>query len=255
MPRDGSGTYSAPSSSFNPAVADTEISETDWNTLLDDLETALTGSISKDGQTTTTAEVPFAAGIKVNNTGLKVLDTNASHTLALVPGSNLTGNKTLTLTTGDADRTLDMSAGSLTAGGGQYAFPATQNSSSDANTLDDYEEGTWTPSDASGAALSLSSVYGAYTKIGNRLFVDLELTYPTTADGSTALLGGLPYTVANVAQPGRGPLRVDTITNPTFLQAVANTTQIRPMQYSGNYTNANLTGRTMQGSCALQTAA
>jgi hypothetical protein len=46
----------------------------------------------------------------LNNTGLKVLDTNASHTLGLVPGSDLTANRTLTITTGDADRTVTLSA-------------------------------------------------------------------------------------------------------------------------------------------------
>lgn len=45
-----------------------------------------------------------------NNTGFKILDTNASHALGVVPGSNLTDNRTLTLTTGDADRTVTLSA-------------------------------------------------------------------------------------------------------------------------------------------------
>lgn len=43
------------------------------------------------------------------NTGLRVLDTNASHVLSLVPGSNITANRALTLTTGDSDRTLTIS--------------------------------------------------------------------------------------------------------------------------------------------------
>jgi hypothetical protein len=44
-----------------------------------------------------------------SNTGLKIEDTDASHTLTLAPGSNLTANRTLTLTTGDAARTLTLS--------------------------------------------------------------------------------------------------------------------------------------------------
>lgn len=39
-----SGTYTAPTNSFNPAVEGTEIDEGDWNTLLDDLEAAITES-------------------------------------------------------------------------------------------------------------------------------------------------------------------------------------------------------------------
>ena len=52
--------------------------------------------------------------VYLNNTGLKIKDTNASHGLTVAPGTNLTADRTLTVTTGDADRTLDISAGSVT---------------------------------------------------------------------------------------------------------------------------------------------
>ena len=53
----------------------------------------------------------------LNNTGLKVKDTNASHGLSIVPGSDLTADHTLTLTTGDADRTLTLSGNATLSGG------------------------------------------------------------------------------------------------------------------------------------------
>lgn len=52
--------------------------------------------------------------VLLSNTGLTVYDTDASHKLSIVPGSNLTANRTFTVTTGDADRTLSMS-GDITA--------------------------------------------------------------------------------------------------------------------------------------------
>lgn len=52
--------------------------------------------------------------LTVANTGLHILDTNASHDLIIAPGSDLTADRTLTVTTGDADRTLDISAASVT---------------------------------------------------------------------------------------------------------------------------------------------
>lgn len=52
--------------------------------------------------------------VYLNNTGLKVKDTNASHGLTIAPGSDLSADRTLTITTGDAARTLDISAGSVT---------------------------------------------------------------------------------------------------------------------------------------------
>jgi hypothetical protein len=51
--------------------------------------------------------------IYLNNTGLKIKDTNASHGLIIAPGSDITADRTLTLTTGDANRTLTLS-GNLT---------------------------------------------------------------------------------------------------------------------------------------------
>lgn len=49
------------------------------------------------------------ASMLLNNTGLHVLDTNASHYLTIKPGSNITANRILTLTTGDAARTITLS--------------------------------------------------------------------------------------------------------------------------------------------------
>lgn len=60
--------------------------------------------------------------------------------------------------------------------------------------LANYAEGTWTPSDASGASLSLSSVAGIYTRIGRTVIAHGSVTYPSTADGSSAKIGSLPFT-------------------------------------------------------------
>jgi hypothetical protein len=88
--------------------------------------------------------------------------------------------------------------------GSGITFPATQSASTDANTLDDYEEGTWTPVDGSGASLSLSNNSGTYTKIGQVVFARFNLTYPSTANATAAKIAGLPFTVANdnVARQG-----------------------------------------------------
>lgn len=48
--------------------------------------------------------------VYLNNTGLKIRDTNASHGLSIVPGSDLTADRTFTLTTGDSNRTLTLNA-------------------------------------------------------------------------------------------------------------------------------------------------
>jgi hypothetical protein len=57
--RNGSGTYSAPANSWNPAVDGTDIDASDFNDLLTDLEDALSASLAKDGQTVPTANLPM----------------------------------------------------------------------------------------------------------------------------------------------------------------------------------------------------
>lgn len=56
------------------------------------------------------------ATITLPNSGLHLLDTNASHDLILAPGSDLTADHTLTITTGDADRTLTLSGNATVTG-------------------------------------------------------------------------------------------------------------------------------------------
>jgi len=116
--------------------------------------------------------------------------------------------------------------GLITATGGQIKFPATQSASSDVNTLDDYEEGTWTPIDSSGASLSFTTAIGTYTKIGRNVTVHGTVAYPSTASGAGALIGGLPFTL-NATYYGIGSCYT---TGATVLTAVAiiSSTMIAP---------------------------
>jgi len=120
-------------------------------------------------------------------------------------------------------------------------FPATQSASSDANTLDDYEEGTWTPTDASGAGLSFTSTEGFYTKIGNVVYVSCSLTFPSTASVNSAKFGGLPFTVKdsnqNVSAASIAQTNASRSDNFTYLN---NTTQIA-INTNGNADVTNVT--------------
>jgi hypothetical protein len=59
-----------------------------------------------------------------------------------------------------------------------------------------YEEGAWTPTDASGAALTFTSAAGSYTRVGRLVNWQAVIVYPSTANASDSLIGGLPFTVA-----------------------------------------------------------
>jgi hypothetical protein len=92
---------------------------------------------------------------------------------------------------------LDLS----TSTSGQIIFPAAQNASAGANTLDDYEEGTWTPTLITDGTQMSSVTYssnrsGSYTKIGNTVYITgvMQTTALTKGSGSgNALFGGLPF--------------------------------------------------------------
>ena len=64
-----------------------------------------------------------------------------------------------------------------------------------ANSLDDYEEGSWTPNDASGGGVTINSTGtgGTYTKIGRLVHVQYNITYGSTSSSNSAAIGNLPF--------------------------------------------------------------
>jgi hypothetical protein len=75
-------------------------------------------------------------------------------------------------------------------------FPATQVASADANTLDDYEEGTWSPDvDAqTGTYVMIFGSKGTYTKIGRVVTVQYYFRVVNKGTGSgSCILSNLPF--------------------------------------------------------------
>ena len=87
--------------------------------------------------------------------------------------------------------------GGATAGAGGLAFPASAVAVANANTLDDYEEGTWTPTDDSGAGLSFTFYNASYTKIGRLVEVEASILFPSTASTAGVRITGLPFPAAD----------------------------------------------------------
>ncbi len=87
-------------------------------------------------------------------------------------------------------------------------FPANQSASSDANTLDDYEEGTWTPalfgSTTSSFSYQANGQVGNYTKIGREVTLTGYIFLSSTGSSAGNLrIGGLPFTsIAGTAVGG-----------------------------------------------------
>jgi hypothetical protein len=108
-----------------------------------------------------------------------------------------------TLTTPKATTTIGVGNATPSASGAGITFPATQSASTDANTLDDYEEGTWTPalSQSFVGISSPTSISGRYIKIGKLLFLT---AYFYKSSGATSGSGqwrfeGIPFTLVTGA--------------------------------------------------------
>jgi len=119
-------------------------------------------------------------------------------------------------------------------------FPATQSASSDANTLDDYEEGTWTPSltSSSGSLTTVSNGTGNYTKIGNCVTVTCAPSITTNGTGSGRLIiSGLPF--ARGKNQLTGASREDGVVGFVFGISEETTTSIGLQKYDATYPGGN----------------
>ena len=86
------------------------------------------------------------------------------------------------------------------ASGAGITFPATASASSDANTLDDYEEGTFTATLTGGTTNPTTAVTStsAYTKVGNVVNFKISFENVTTTGAAGQIrITGLPFTPAN----------------------------------------------------------
>jgi hypothetical protein len=133
--------------------------------------------------------------------------TGTANKVTVTNGDGVSGNPTLTLPDALALVTPTVS-GLLTLTGGQAAFPATQVPSADPNTLDDYEEGTWTMGITFPTPGDLSVVYssqsGRYTKIGRAFTYDGTVT--TTTFTYTTATGALRVTGLPIASGSGTPV-------------------------------------------------
>ena len=96
---------------------------------------------------------------------------------------------------------LSASSGAVSLPAGQLAFPATRNPSADANTLDDYAEGTFTPvvvGTTSAGSATYTTQTGSYTKIGRLVFFAIELTWSGHTGTGSLQVQGLPFTAAGM---------------------------------------------------------
>lgn len=148
--------------------------------------------------------------------------------------------------------TVILQGGSTSATGVGITFPASQSASTDANTLDDYEEGTFTPAIAAGG---LTPTVGGcrYTKIGNVVTATFDVTWPATADanfaGVTLPFAGISGVYANAFIGYTNYGSVFTIEN-----QVGTSSFYFSSMSGGGLTNANFSGKRVIGTAVYITS-
>lgn len=303
MPFDGSGIFTRVYNWVNDKNASIDITASRVDTEDDGFATGLSTCITKDGQTTVTADLPMAT---FKHTGVGNADSRNQYSAvgqiqdssftwiagggtvdvitatyspavtALVNGMKLSfralgANATTTPTfspNGVTAHTITKRGGTALAIGdisgalseyelrynlantrwellnpnyngmetanGQVAFPATQNASSDANTLDDYEEGPWTPVvtfvTPGNLSVSYATQFGVYQKVGKRVTAEFNITtsaFTHTSASGNLKLTGLPIAPVGTSFDSTGSMLWSGITKASY-------TQVAPMTNGTN---------------------
>jgi len=185
-----SGVPTAPTAA--PGTNTTQIATTAFVKALGDLRLALaggslTGALLLDDTTNVTTAPPLAFDGDPN--------TGIGH-----PGADR-----LAITTAGVQRAEFTAAGVFDLASGQMKFPAVQNPSGDANTIDDVERGTWTPAPYIGGTIfgiTISASDGSYQKLGRHVWVDGWVSFGKGAATGTFTIGLFPFAAHASVAPG-----------------------------------------------------
>jgi hypothetical protein len=113
----------------------------------------------------------------------------------IVSSPTITGNVTI-------NGSLGIGGATTPSSGVGIKFPGTQVASTDANTLDDYEEGTWTPTiTAYAGSVTAYTSQGSYVKIGRIVFATVYAVVSNAGTASGAyVISNLPFSLATSAE-------------------------------------------------------
>jgi hypothetical protein len=179
----------------------------------------VTGTVNSTGIITATSFSGSGSGLTgIVNSGITTVAAGSTSAPSISPtGDSNTGiffpsADTIAFAEGGAEAARFNSSGELLVGttsstvnGGKLqisngiTFPATAVACTNANTLDDYEEGTWTPVVSfGGASVGITGTFtGTYTKIGNSINVYFRILFTSKGSSTgTMKVAGLPFASA-----------------------------------------------------------
>jgi hypothetical protein len=149
---------------------------------------------------------------------------------------------------------LCLSGGNTSATGTGIAFPSATSASSDPNTLDDYEEGTFTPTitSGSGTITTVGAVTAVYTKIGNIVLASVTVNITTNGTAAQSIIvNGLPFAATAIAYIGAGRENAST-GNMLQLYLPASQNNVTIKNYNDSYPAGS--GFTMFGTISYRTS-
>ena len=111
--------------------------------------------------------------------------------------------------------------------------------------MDDYESGTFTPTDGSGAGLTFTGAEGTYIKVGGQVTCWVKLTYPTTANTTAASVQGFPFPFSgNGVERVGGPVVLTDYGEYISALGVNSVSKVQFFKTAGyGPTNASLSGK------------
>ena len=175
--------------------------------------------------------------------GTEVLPIVQSGVTRQVSVANLTAGRAISATQ------LTLSSGNLIVASGQgIDFSATPGTGT-SELFNDYEEGTWTPVDASGTlGVPLAFAVGNYSKIGRMVFASFMITYPATVDTNNASVGGLPFSSMSGNQTGGSAITyTDFGAFISVINGAGASTMLLCNASAAVLTNANMSGKIIRG--------
>ena len=160
----------------------------------------MTNANSKELKLASSINASLTAGVVTTADTSGVLNIQTAGTTAI----SIDASQAVTMA-GRTTNPTTISVGGATpsTSGAGITFPATQSASSDANTLDDYEEGTWTPG-VGGTATYGADVGGRYVKVGKSVTIWGKIQISSIGTGSTTAISGLPFTAASSGLESNG---------------------------------------------------
>ena len=156
------------------------------------------------------------------------------------------GAEGLTLSSTD----VTVASGDLLFGTANKGVVVGVTSNTDVNTLDDYEEGTFTATCSNSVTLTSGKDLLSYTKVGRMVTVGGNIQIDDGQSGAAVIINNLPFTVANLSEDSSyytGSVRLynyNIFSTTAFVTAMAtpNTTTMNFEQNADNDVSSALGG-------------